>query len=83
MCICKNQIALQRYIFEKLDLHMIVAAKRRTALSGGAQSAKNGCNTLLANVKDMIAFPAGMIIINADQRYKNPGNSPNASLIYA
>ena len=73
--------ALQGDIFEKLDLHMIVAANRRTALSGGSQSAKNGCNTLLANVKDMIAFPAGMIIINADQRYKNPGNSPNASLM--
>ena len=73
--------ALQGDIFEKLDLHMIVAANRRTALSGGSQSAKNGCNTLLANVKDMIAFPAGMIIINADQRYKNPGNSPKASLM--
>ena len=59
------------------------AAKSRTAFIGGSHSGKNGCKTLLANVKDIIAFPAGMIIINADQRYKKPGNSPKASLIYA
>ena len=49
-------------------LHIMEAAKSRTAFMGGSHSGKKGCKTLLANVKDMIAFPAGIIIINADQR---------------
>ena len=49
-------------------LHIMDAAKSRTAFMGGSHSGKKGCKTLLANVKDMIAFPAGIIIINADQR---------------
>ena len=44
------------------------AARSRTAFMGGSHSGKKGCKTLLANVKEIIAFPAGMIIINADQR---------------
>ena len=53
---------------KKKYLHIMDAAKSRTAFMGGSHSGKKGCKTLLAKVKDMIAFPAGIIIINADQR---------------
>lgn len=64
-------------------LHVITAASSRTAAYGGIQPCQTGCKIYCANVKAVIAFPVGTRMNNATQRYKNAGNGPKASLMYA
>lgn len=67
----------------KAQLHVIIAANRRTASIGASHVGQNGCNRYCANVSAVIAFPVGTKINNATQRYKKAGRGPKATLIYA
>lgn len=61
----------------------MIAANKRTASIGGSQVVQNGCNRYCANVSAVIAFPVGTKISKATHKYKNAGNGPNATPIYA
>lgn len=61
----------------------MMAANKRTASMGASQVGQNGCSKYCANVRAVIAFPVGTRMSKATQRYKNAGNGPNATPIYA
>lgn len=60
-------------------LHVMIAAIRLTAVSGGVQDGQIGFRIFCAKVIAVIAFPVGTRMNSATQRYKNEGREPNAS----
>lgn len=62
---------------------MITAASSRSASNGASHVGQNGCNKYYANVMAVIAFPVGTRMSKAIHKYKNAGNGPNATPMYA
>lgn len=69
----------RRLKYINIDLHVTLAARRLTAISGGLHSGHSGFRIFCAKVSAVMALPVGTRMNSATQRYRNEGRPPKAS----